>query len=156
MQSFDAGAWIASQKVVRFIAFAFVATACTSGCNGDGRYDTYPASGSVTRNGQPIEGVELVFFARGGSNQLREAPTPQGKTDAQGRFRLSTYKPGDGAPAGVYGVAAVWMKVTQPADDPEQLVEMDQLQGRYANHETSGLTAEIVAGENMLPLFELP
>jgi hypothetical protein len=156
MQSFDAGGWIASQKTARFIAIAFVAMACTSGCSGDGRYETHPASGSVTRNGQPIEGVEIVFFARGESNQLKEVPTPQGKTDAEGRFRLSTYIPGDGAPAGVYGVAAVWMKVTQPADDPEQIVEVDQLQGRYANQETSGLTAEIAEGENALPPFELP
>jgi hypothetical protein len=126
------------------------------GCGGEAEHQTYPVSGTVTRNGQPLEGVELVFFARDDANSLKTVPTPEGKTDSSGRFQLSTFARGDGAPAGTYGVAAVWMKVTQPADDPEQIVEVDQLKGRYANHESSGLTAEITQGENTLPPFDLP
>jgi hypothetical protein len=142
------------KRVLRVVALSLATGAV--GCGSNVEHLPYPTSGTVTRNGQPLEGVELVFFARDEANNLTQVPAPQGKSDSSGRFQLSTFAPGDGAPAGAYGVAAVWMKVTQPADDPEQIVEVDQFNGRYANHESSGLTAEIAEGDNILPPFDLP
>lgn len=60
---------------------------------GCGQSDTVKVTGTVTLNGQPAENVEVTFLPKGG----RPA---SGVTDSQGKFELSTLKPGDGAMPG--------------------------------------------------------
>ena len=79
--------------------------ACVIGCNSEssckvpGRSATIKAEGRVTLNGKPVEGATVLFS----SKQLKL--TAYGKTDKTGRFQLTTYESGDGAPAGHYQVA---------------------------------------------------
>jgi hypothetical protein len=112
-------------------------------------------AGTVTYNGQPIEGATISFFAQDDALRAARTPTPKGTTDASGQFQLTTYKKDDGAPAGSYKVAVSWMEVVRPADDPEEMVEKDKLKGRYADVEKSGLTATVESGDNQLPPFAL-
>ena len=60
---------------------------------------TIPVRGTVTLDGQPLARATVQFLAqdRGGRDAL-------GTTDADGVFRLSTFKPRDGAFAGKYKV----------------------------------------------------
>jgi len=59
----------------------------------------YPASGTVTYQGKPIEGAEVTFTSRIGNS------TGAGKTDSSGRFKLTTHIEGDGVVAGPQEVA---------------------------------------------------
>lgn len=124
------------------------------GC-GDGRVDVYPVTGKVTVQGKPAAGASVVFFAKDAKLRGPGTPTPQGKTDEAGVFNLDSFETGDGAPAGEYQVAISWMETVAPSEDPEMPNERDQLQGRYANPEQSGLTASVTEGDNEIPPFEL-
>jgi hypothetical protein len=139
----------------RFSLALIVAVAVCAGCGG-GRVPVYPASGSVMWQGRPAAGARVVFVSDQQRDMTgRDAAIPAATTDAQGRFHLTSYEEGDGAPAGQYKVAVTWYEVVRGHDDPEQVVERDRLEGKYADAETSGLTATIAAGDNALPPFEL-
>jgi hypothetical protein len=69
------------------------------GCNsGSKRPPTYPVSGTVTYQGKPLEGAMVTFVPAEGSTH--EAAT--GLTDAEGKFKLTTYSADDGANLGDY------------------------------------------------------
>jgi hypothetical protein len=59
-----------------------------------------PVSGTVSLNGQPLPDVIVSFSREGGSH------IASGKTDDEGKFRLSTLQQGDGAEAGTH---VVWI-----------------------------------------------
>jgi len=74
-----------------------------SGCGGtpEGNADrpkVYPVTGVVTLDGNPLEGATVTFSS--GS----AAPSGFGKSDASGKFSLTTFDANDGAPAGSYQV----------------------------------------------------
>jgi hypothetical protein len=126
------------------------------GCGGDkARLDVYPVSGVVTYKGKPIEGATVMLFGQDDHLRVAGVPVPEGTTDASGNFELRTYQPGDGAPAGNYGVSITWMEETGPSDDPEQINRRDRLNNRYASPDSSGLTATVPSEGTQLPPFEL-
>lgn len=94
-----------------------LATFAFSGCGGgDGagaanRESTYPASGVVLYNDQPVEGAIVVLECL-----TPGQPGATARTDAKGKFTLTTYKAGDGAVAGKF-VASV-TKTTMEGEDP--------------------------------------
>jgi hypothetical protein len=59
---------------------------------------TYPVTGTVTHNGTPVEGATVAFMASG------EQKGAVGRTDASGKYTLTTLVAGDGAMAGEYAV----------------------------------------------------
>jgi hypothetical protein len=69
------------------------------GCGGPVGPDTEPVSGVVTLDDQPVEGARVVFAPTTGGGTAASAIT-----DAQGRFKLTTANPGDGAVPGQYAV----------------------------------------------------
>src|SRR5687768_4724922 len=95
-----------------------LALALLAGC-GDksvaGRPPVYPASGQVVYKGQPLEGAFVSFTPTEGKTH-----GASGRTDAEGRFTLTTFDPGDGAPAGRYRVTVTKAKsiVTPDPVDP--------------------------------------
>jgi hypothetical protein len=127
------------------------------GC-GDGRIATYPVTGAVTVDGQPAEGVLIVFCPTEGPEEF-QSERPFGNTGSGGKFELTTFNPQDGAPAGQYKVMAQWRTKPQqasPEQDPDrQPAAMDRLGYKYINPETSGLTATVDEGPTELPPFEL-
>ena len=64
-----------------------------------GRPKTYTASGTVTLNGQPLEGATVNFYPMEGSGSAI------GMTDANGKYTLTTYTSNDGAVPGQYKVS---------------------------------------------------
>ncbi len=76
--------------------------------------------------------------------------------NAAGEFVVSSYEPGDGAPAGEYLVSVTWPEAVADGGDPESGGDPgDRLGGRYANPETSGLRVTIEEGSNQLEAFAL-
>jgi hypothetical protein len=114
---------------------------------------TVPVTGVVTYQGQPVAEANVTFQ----SDQRGSF----GTTDAEGRFRLQTFEPDDGALPGEYRVAISKVHITVPEFDeghpqyvapppPKHLIPE-----KYAAANTSGLKASVVAGKENEFTFEL-
>jgi len=145
-----------------YVAAVLFASASLVGCGGGGGASTgpktYPVSGTVTQGGKPLDGATIQFVLADGKGGAA------GKTDSNGRYTLSTAKPGDGAVAGQYKVAI--SKFEQPAAAAGGTSEKDYvppkegetapapknlLPAKYASPNTSGLTATVKdSGENKI------
>ena len=123
---------------------------CLASCSSKdyGDHPPYPVSGQVLVNGQPANGARVVFHHLDGWGE--KSIVPQAVTGEDGRFVLSTYGTGDGAPAGDYRVVVAW-----PAYRRGRNVGPDRLMGKFAKPETSGMKAHIEPGPNELPPFDL-
>lgn len=111
------------------------------------RPPTYAAGGTLLVDGKPMEGVKVQF----------ELPTGQdgrpmvafGYTDSRGRFRLQTFRDGDGAVEGQQGVMVERVTTETLPKPPGAEVaptrEVSHLPERYRYAKTSGLTATVSA-----------
>jgi hypothetical protein len=120
-----------------------LATGCTSKKTVKER-PTFPVKGTVLFEGRPVGDALVVFHPPVG----RDDPPvfSMARTDANGRFEVSTYKPYDGAPAGSYRVSVV------KYDDQEGT---HLLPPTYADPATSGLRVEVRDTGNELEPFRL-
>ena len=78
------------------------------GCGGKG---TRQVRGVITLEGTPVAGATVLFMPDGQD----EGRPASGFTSSDGTFRLTTYKPDDGAPPGKYRVL---IQKTEAAKDP--------------------------------------
>lgn len=117
-----------------------------AGC-GDGRPPVYPVTGSVTYKGKPAGGAVVMLVPAGGG-----AYSPTGTVGPDGGFRLTTFAPDDGAPAGDYTVLVTWRPAKKSSLDPDG---PDKLGNRYANAATSKLSATVEAKPTDLPPIAL-
>lgn len=128
-----------------------------AGC-GDGRVSVYPVTGTVLYHGEPAADADVTFYDTRPPEQTRDIPIPQGRTDAQGQFKLTTFEENDGAPAGKYRVAVKIASITEQAV-LEQLRSDgsgNQTGGlKYLSPETSGLTATVTEQATILEPFTL-
>lgn len=126
----------------------------SAGCAGDKkpqwqRPRVVHAGGLVLFQGQPLEGALVTFT----NDEL--SASAFGRTDAQGRFTLTTFELGDGAVAGKHSVSVSKVQVANQVVDksaaptwrnahtssqpqPRWLIPR-----RYGNPTTSGLTAQV-------------
>ena len=134
-------------KKQTFYLTAALALACSSCGNG-----IYPVSGKVTYNGAPAKGA-IVSLQRRGANLMNE-PAIMGVVREDGAFSLVCGDKSAGAPPGDYDVLIEWRP---PSTLPKGLAKPtpDRLGGRYADPKNPRLHAEIKAGTNNLPPFEL-
>jgi hypothetical protein len=78
-----------------------------SGCGGDGKVRV---NGTVTLDGQPLEGAIVTFLpVEKGQGQIAH-----GTTDKDGAFDLTTSRPNDGAFPGEYKVTVVYAEGAAP------------------------------------------
>ncbi len=101
----------------------------------------YPVRGKVAlADGRPVTEGMVVFERKG---EAKEAVTARGEIQPDGSYRLSTHRPGDGAPPGTYRV------LVAPKTDPNAVDRAPQpppFDPRYADFSTSGLECEVKAG----------
>jgi len=69
-----------------------------SGCGTKSGPRVYPVTGTVLYEGKPVLGAVVAFRGEGATR------IATGTTDAQGRFKLTTYNSGDGTVAGKHKV----------------------------------------------------
>jgi len=133
-----------------FLTALLMATLLITGCGktAANRPKTVKVNGVVLYNGQPVEGalVMLVSTDPNGRGAV-------GKTDASGKFTLTTFDPGDGAIPGTYNVAIskTILEGEPPPEnpqntggvEPDKRVSKDLLPPKYKVAATSGLKAEI-------------
>jgi hypothetical protein len=128
-----------------------------------------PVRGKLLHKGQPAEGAVVYFHREGGDSPI----IPSGRVDASGDFSLESGDQGSGAPAGKYAVLVEWPEDRkQDGDEPKKkgnsrlekarvrrlkldTIPTDKLKGRYSNIQQPLLRAEVNAGSNELPPFEL-
>lgn len=117
---------------------------------GQGKAAT-PASGQVFYRGSPAPGAEIVFHPLRTTGQKR-ADNARGRVEADGSFRLTTYRAFDGAVAGEHEVSITW---NPPESANGGKRRANRLPERYARPETSKLTATVTSGGRNEFLFEL-
>jgi hypothetical protein len=156
-----------------YVASLVMLMGCGGGAEGPA---TEPVSGTVTLDGKPIEGAQVVFVPNG-SGRAASATT-----DAAGKYELTTFNPADGAVIGSYKVTiaktegatvSVNLEGLSPEEATKKAAEAYYSSGanknignpnakakvtelvpaKYKSDATSGLTAEVKEGNNT---FDFP
>jgi hypothetical protein len=120
----------------------------------------HPVEGQVLFRGKPVAGALVSLHPADESKFGAVVPRPTGRTDGDGRFRLTTYAGNDGAPAGSYLVSVAGLSQSEGESgslmDPKRpLTTKDVLGGRYLDPKATGLEVQVKEGPNVLPPFEL-
>jgi len=109
----------------------------------------FPVEGKVVwaddTPAKELEGSQVVFD----SSELKISA--RGTIGADGTFTITTINPDDGVLAGNYKVAIVEERKPVRKDDWSQ-VHPALLDAKYANHQSSGLTAQVTSGKNQIKL----
>ncbi len=133
-----------------------------AGCGEQALEGVVPVSGTVTYQGQPVEGANVIF------TPVAEGRAASGVTDSRGRYTLTTLQPGDGAEPGSYRVMIQKTETEGGLTEEEAQAYFEQhgtppptgetrhlLPAKYARPDTSELTAEVREGENNVFDFAL-
>ena len=118
-----------------------------------GRVAVYAVQGKIEFEGKAIPNAAIYLHPIGETDP--QTPRPRGTAREDGSFVLGTYGNDDGAPAGEYKVTVQWYKRAELKDADGGRLQKNLLQARYAAATTSGLTVEIRAGENQIPVIKL-
>ena len=106
-------------------------------------------SGTVTWQGKPVPDAMVQFIHK-------NRPGATGRTDSEGRFSLTTLKPGDGA---FFGPVSVIVQPFVPGNDPDKPTPppppRPDIPDRYRTVDKTPLTAEVVAGKKNVIDFKL-
>jgi hypothetical protein len=122
-----------------------------SGCGGKRGPRLYHVNGSVHINGEPARDMNVMFTPLSPPEDGSTPLSPSGVTEEDGSFRLMSFEPDDGAPAGDYQVT-----ISFPMSRfNKNLNGIDRLKGKFANPKTSGLTATVEPKSNDLKPFDL-
>jgi hypothetical protein len=113
----------------------------------------HPVSGRVLFEGQPLAGAKIVLHPIG-AQSADAPPSPSGVTNAEGDFTLTSFQPGDGAPAGSFIATVEWTpkKPTAGASRKSNPAAAAKL---YGQPESSPLLIAITGETTTLPTFEL-
>src|SRR5262249_14892195 len=114
----------------------------------------HPATGQVFYEGKPVAGAVVVFHPQGdkADPKIRHAA----ETDKEGKFSLTTFKKGDGAPAGDYKVTVVlYEPKLKEGEVPGDRPVKSLLPLKYGDPALTPLRATVKAARNELPRFEL-
>jgi len=107
--------------------------------------ETAPVQGTVTLNGKPLDSGEVQFWSDDG-------PAATGRIETDGKYRLTTFQPDDGAILGGHRIA---VKSLQSTLDVSGLV-LFAVPEHYQDPQTSGLTANVKPGMNLIDIDLVP
>ncbi|WP_010586999.1 hypothetical protein [Schlesneria paludicola] len=110
-----------------------------SGCGGanstSGQKPTFKVVGLVTIDGDvPKSPLQIVCYPREANADSSSAVRPSCTTKIDGSFACTTYRDGDGAPAGDYSLVITWQDVDQVT---RKVKTKDKLNGRYSDPKKS-------------------
>lgn len=98
----------------------------------------YRTGGVVKLNGAPVADVSVTFYPDKGRPST-------GKTDASGRFQLTTFNAGDGTAVGRHKVAVVAeVTATIVSNTPGELEAIEKATSKVPKKYTSPETSELV------------
>lgn len=109
-----------------------------AGCGGGS--ETIVVTGVVTRNSEPLADADVSFIPESGRPGY-------GRTDASGRFTLTTFDEGDGAVPGKHTVTIMKSEVVNAATDTNPYAQYRSvLPEKYGRPQESPFTAEVQHG----------
>ncbi|MDY3555717.1 carboxypeptidase-like regulatory domain-containing protein [Gemmata sp. JC717] len=137
------------------------ATAYLVGCSGSKEVPRGPVKGRVTLSGKPLAGATIVF-------ENKALGVAQSTTlDDDGKYEFMTYAAA-GLPAGSYKVTISSGRFMQPGEEipkfgpgtkvgatPPPKKAPTSIPDKYAKIESSGLSADVKAGDNQPFDFDL-
>ncbi len=142
-----------SNKVRRWVLVAAsLLCGLAVGCSGSKQTPVYPVRGQVLLNGKPLPQAIVTFHPNGAGP---DAPAPSAQTDAEGRYTLTSFESGDGAPEGDYAVSLVCFRARELRKGSDEDSARNIVPVRYANAATSRLTAKVSPGANELPPLQV-
>lgn len=124
------------------LAFAILVSGCDSGP------EVYPVTGTVTLDGQPVEGAAVGLIPTVGGRHGSAV------TDAKGEFVVGTFTPDDGALAGEHTVVVTKVKIVKPGNERAGIPPVLEyvVPERYDQPEASGLSVTVAKGTEPLEL----
>lgn len=81
-------------------------------------YELAPVGGTVTLDGEPITGAKVMFAPLAKSGNQKSGKPAFGMLQEGGGFRLSTYRPDDGAVVGEHWVTVIRVEARRSPDRP--------------------------------------
>ncbi len=139
------------RRSVCLLLCCFIAASWSPGCSRKDRTSLGKVSGTVAYRGKPVAAGTLIFEVAG-------ARPAHGRIVDGKIVEVTTYAAGDGVPLGLARIAVY----ATPPEDPaaaaksqERDVFKSLIPAKYNDPATSGLTLQVVAGENTLTL-DLP
>lgn len=125
-------------------------------CLGCGGYKpprpVFPVKLQIFAGEQPARGAVVVLHPPEDTDEV--LLRPRGEVDDQGWVAFTTYRTGDGVPAGDYFVGIEWPQFgerpegSNPDSEPPSF---DRLNGRFKNGRQSGLRVTVPDGGGDLP-----
>lgn len=130
-----------------------LAAALVAGCSSSDadRLEVVPVEGQLVFENKTTPGAFVVLHPldNGAAGELR----PTGYVDENGKFSVTTYERGDGAPAGEYAVTVEWRKLV--AKDGEVQAGPNVLPQKYARAGTTDLRVHVAEGQPAAARLEL-
>jgi hypothetical protein len=123
------------------------------GCGGsDGEEGLAPVTGQITYDGQPVPAGEIHFYPVDGQR------SSSGTIEADGKYALTSYQPGDGALIGKHKVVIDAKEAGAPLPDPDTLVAGSPppkppqriLPAQYYDQATTPLEADVKDEDNVI------
>lgn len=132
----------------------------TSGCGGGQdkwekkRPKLYPASGTVLLEGAPLQDALVIYHAGD--------VAAQGRTDGDGKFTLTTFDDGDGAPEGSHKVTIsktesyyIPTKYDTPSEPSKALMQKQLLPKTVTQPDTTPFTAQVSPNDTNEATFDV-
>lgn len=135
---------------------------CSRGPKPPPREPVFPVTGIVEIDGKPTPLVKVYMYSNAGENVDTQAGSRSwAMTDPDGKFKITTYESGDGAPAGDYKMAFYWegtpqFSVLGNADEPKLDPAAVKFNRKYNVPGPNAKEVKVEAGEsNDLGTIEL-
>lgn len=114
-----------------------------SGAEGPPRDKTYPVTGQVIVDGQPAPYL-LVELHDATKKDAAVGAVSTAYTDDQGKFEISTYQSGDGAPEGDFVVTFMWGQLELLRNE---YAGPDKLKDKYRDPQKSTFKIKVEKGK---------
>lgn len=119
---------------------------CAIGCSQSTRLPVHPVEGQLNFQGKPLANALVVLHPRDTSDPRLLPATA--KTDAAGKFQLTTYEKGDGAASGEFTLTVQCYRLIKNGGGFEPGPNI--LPAKFAQAESSGIVVRVAEGKNDL------